>query len=76
VSSTRIGRHINAPRAKVYSALLDPIAIAQWKVPTGMTCHVHTFEGREGGRFRISLTYDAPNGVGKTTHNLTEFPRQ
>jgi len=32
-----------------------------------MTSHVHAFEGREGGSFRISLTYDAPTGVGKTS---------
>jgi hypothetical protein len=28
-------------------------------VPDGMTCHVHAFDAREGGSFRISLTYDA-----------------
>ncbi len=32
-----------------------------------MTCHVHTFDAREGGSFRISLTYDAPTGIGKTS---------
>jgi uncharacterized protein YndB with AHSA1/START domain len=36
-------------------------------VPSGMTSHVHTFDPREGGAFRISLTYDAPTGTGKTT---------
>src|SRR5713226_7072274 len=36
-------------------------------VPNGMTCHVHEFDAREGGSFRISLTYDAPTGTGKTT---------
>jgi uncharacterized protein YndB with AHSA1/START domain len=36
-------------------------------VPTGMTSQVHVFEPREGGSFRISLTYDAPTGTGKTT---------
>ena len=67
MSSTRITRHINAPRAAVYRALLDARAVATWKVPTGMTSHVHAFDGREGGSFRISLTYDAPTGTGKTT---------
>jgi uncharacterized protein YndB with AHSA1/START domain len=66
-NSTRINCHVNAPRARVYSALVDANAIAQWKVPTGMTCHVHAFDARVGGTFRISLTYDAPTGVGKTT---------
>jgi len=65
--STRIRRHVNAPRALVYRALLDARAVATWKVPTGMTSHVHAFDAREGGAFRISLTYDAPTGTGKTT---------
>jgi uncharacterized protein YndB with AHSA1/START domain len=67
VSSTRISRRVNAPRAIVYRALLDADAIATWKVPDGMTCRVHAFEPREGGSFRISLTYDAPTTTGKTT---------
>lgn len=32
-----------------------------------MTSQVHEFDAREGGSFRISLTYDAPTGTGKTT---------
>jgi uncharacterized protein YndB with AHSA1/START domain len=36
-------------------------------VPDSMTSHVHSFEAREGGEFRISLTYDAPTGTGKTS---------
>jgi uncharacterized protein YndB with AHSA1/START domain len=67
MSSTRISRVINAPRAAVYRVLLDPRAIARWKVPDGMTAQVHEFEAREGGRIRISLTYDQPTGTGKTT---------
>lgn len=67
MNSTRVRQHINAPRAAVYRALLDPRAIAKWKVPDGMTCHVHAFHAREGGSFRITLTYDAPTGTGKTT---------
>lgn len=42
-------------------------------VPTGMTSHVHASEGREGGTFRISLTYDTPTGVGKTTAHTDTF---
>jgi uncharacterized protein YndB with AHSA1/START domain len=67
VSSTHITRHIRAPRTRVYRALIDADAIARWKVPTGMTSHVHAFDGREGGTFRISLTYDALTGTGKTS---------
>ncbi|MYU15948.1 polyketide cyclase, partial [Streptomyces sp. SID8361] len=34
--------------------------------PDGMTCRVHEFEPREGGAFRISLSYDDPSGTGKS----------
>ncbi|HWT23906.1 MAG TPA: SRPBCC family protein [Solirubrobacteraceae bacterium] len=67
MSSTRTSRVIRAPRGRVYAALLDPAAVARWKVPAGMTCEVHTFEAREGGAIRVSLTYDAPDRTGKTT---------
>ena len=76
MSSTRISRHVNAPRALVYRALLDARAVATWKVPTGMTSHVHEFDPREGGSFRISLTYDEPTGTGKTSpHTDTHHGR-
>ncbi len=66
-NTTRIERHINAPCSQVYQALIDPHAVATWMVPDGMTSQVHEFEARIGGRFRISLTYDAPTATGKTT---------
>lgn len=66
MSTTRVSRHIRAPRAAVYRALLDPESVRRWMVPDGMSSHVHVFEAREGGGFRISLTYDAPTGTGKT----------
>jgi uncharacterized protein YndB with AHSA1/START domain len=73
MSATRISRRVNSPRANVYRALLDERAVAMWMVPTGMTSHVHTFDGREGGSFRISLTYDSPTGTGKTTAHTDTF---
>jgi len=73
MSSTRIRCHINASRAAVYRTLLDPRAVAMWKVPDGMTCHVHAFDAREGGSFRISLTYDAGSGSGKTTAHTDTY---
>lgn len=63
---TRVSRRVNAPRAAVYRALLDPDAIARWRVPDGMSGQVHEFDAREGGGFRVSLTYDAPVGTGKS----------
>jgi uncharacterized protein YndB with AHSA1/START domain len=64
---------VNAPRASVYRALLDARAVAKWKVPSGMTSRVHEFDAREGGSFRISLTYDAPIAAGKTTAHTDTY---
>ena len=66
MQATHVRRHVRAPRARVYRALLDAGAIAAWRVPDGMTSVVHEFDAREGGSFRISLTYDAPDRAGKT----------
>jgi uncharacterized protein YndB with AHSA1/START domain len=71
--STRTSHHVNAPRANVYHALLDERAVETWMVPSGMSSHVHSFDPREGGSFRISLTYDAPTGIGKTTAHTDTF---
>ena len=73
MTATRISRRVNAPRPKVYCALLDARAIAKWMVPAGMTSQVHVFDPREGGAFRISLTYDAPTGTGKTTAHTDTY---
>lgn len=73
MNSTRIRCHIRAPRAQVYRALLDPGAVAKWKVPEGMSCHVHSFDAQEGGAFRISLTYGSPDETGKTTAHTDTY---
>src|SRR5258705_8812221 len=58
-----ISYHVDAPRTKVYRALLDAHAVAKWMAPAGMKSHVHAFDAREGGGFRIS--YGTPAGLGK-----------
>ena len=73
MTTTRVTRHIAAPRADVYRALLDAGAVQQWMVPDSMTSDVHTFDATEGGRFRISLTYDDPTGAGKSGANTDTF---
>jgi uncharacterized protein YndB with AHSA1/START domain len=73
MSSTHIQQHINAPRDLVYRALLDPYAVKQWKVPDGMTSHVHEFDPREGGVFRVSLTYDKPGNAGKSSAHTDTY---
>ncbi|MEV0234841.1 SRPBCC domain-containing protein [Nonomuraea sp. NPDC050786] len=64
--STRVSQYVNAPRSDVYQALVDADAIAKWRVPAGMSSQVHEFDAREGGSFRVSLTYDAPGPAGKS----------
>ena len=71
--STRVSRRIAAPRSAVYRLLIDPAAIVTWRVPDGMTAHVHTFEAQEGGAVRVSLTYDAPTGTGKSAAHTDTY---
>ncbi len=42
-------------------------------VPNGMTSHIQAFDAREGGGFRISLTYDKPTSAGKTSAHTDSF---
>jgi uncharacterized protein YndB with AHSA1/START domain len=73
MASTRLTQHVNAPRSAVYRAFLDARAVAVWMVPDGMTSSVHDFDPREGGVFRISLTYDEPTATGKTTAHTDTY---
>lgn len=73
MTSTRVSCHVNAPRARVYRAFLDPHDVERWMVPTGMTSHVHAFDGRVGGAFRVSLTYDAPDARGKSSAHTDTY---
>jgi uncharacterized protein YndB with AHSA1/START domain len=73
MTSTRATRHLDAPRSRVYRALVEAEAVARWRVPAGMTCHVHEFAGREGGAVRISLTYDEADRAGKTTEHTDTY---
>jgi uncharacterized protein YndB with AHSA1/START domain len=73
VTATRISRYINAPRDVVYRALIDGAAVAKWMVPYGMTSKVHAFDAQDGGTYRISLTYDALTGAGKTTAHTDTY---
>ena len=72
-STSSFRQHVKAPRACVYRALTDTDEIVKWKVPDGMTCDVHEFDGREGGAFRISLTYDDQTSAGKTTAHTDTY---
>jgi uncharacterized protein YndB with AHSA1/START domain len=71
--STRVSQHVNASRPAVYRALLDADAISKWRVPAGMSSHVHHFDARENGAFRISLTYETTEGAGKSTSRTDTY---
>jgi uncharacterized protein YndB with AHSA1/START domain len=73
MSTTRVRCHIRAPRAAVYAALLDRDAYAHWMVPPGMRCEIHALDPREGGAFRVSLTYEAPTEAGKTSSQTDTY---
>jgi uncharacterized protein YndB with AHSA1/START domain len=73
MSSTRISYHVKAPRERVYRAFLDASDVQRWMVPTGMSSHVHEFDGRVGGAFRVSLTYDAPEPAGKSSAHTDTY---
>jgi len=73
MATTHVTRHLTASRSEVYAALLDRDRIPLWRVPRGMTCVVHEFEAVEGGRVRVSLTYDEPGPAGKTTAHTDTY---
>jgi uncharacterized protein YndB with AHSA1/START domain len=66
---TRDSRIIKAPRRAVYRAFLDPAAVVSWLPPKGMTGRIDAIDPREGGVYRLTLIYDATDGVprGKTS---------
>ncbi|MEU0170437.1 SRPBCC domain-containing protein [Streptomyces iakyrus] len=71
--TSRVSGHVDAPRAAVYRALVSAEAIARWRVPDGMSGEVHEFDAREGGRFRVSLTYEAPDASGKSAAHTDTY---
>lgn len=73
-ATTSVSKVIRAPREVVYRALLDPQALAVWRVPETMTAHVHEFDARVGGSYRMSLTYaDPKDAPGKTSEDTDTF---
>jgi len=74
-SSTKVSRVIRAPRKTLYEAFLDPDVLASWRAPGEMTAQVHKFDAREGGGYRMSLTYTSPEhpAGGKTSEHTDTF---
>ena len=57
---TSVSRLIAAPRRIIYQAFLDPAAMLAWLPPKGMKGQMQEFDAREGGGYRMSLTYLEP----------------
>ena len=55
-NTIRLHRVLRTKPQKVYRAFLDSDAMAKWLPPNGFTGKVHQFEGRVGGKFKMSFT--------------------
>jgi len=59
---------IDASPARVFTALSTAGSVAKWLPPTGMTARVEHFDARDGGAYRLVLTYqDAMGAPGKSS---------
>jgi len=74
-ASTRNSRFINAPPEALYRAFTDPAALVVWQAPGDMTGKVHSFDGKVGGGYRMSLFYPLSGKAsrGKTAENQDRF---
>lgn len=53
---------IAASSVRVYRAFADPDALTRWLPPEGMTGRIEHFDLRDGGTYRMVLTYGDPSG--------------
>jgi uncharacterized protein YndB with AHSA1/START domain len=64
----RAGLLLHVDPGRVFHALTDPDALLQWLPPKGMHGRFERFDMREGGSYRLALTYDDASGApGKTS---------
>lgn len=66
-------RLISAPPEDVYRAFSEPGAMERWLPPGNMTGTMLHFDFREGGSYRMRLTYtESQQGRGKTSDDSDE----
>jgi uncharacterized protein YndB with AHSA1/START domain len=68
-------RVIMASPRTIYKAFVEPDKLVSWLPPKGMKGHIYTFDARDGGTYRMSLTYigtDHPT-LGKTSEHADIF---
>ncbi|MFT4118324.1 SRPBCC domain-containing protein [Bradyrhizobium sp.] len=58
-------RLISASSASIYDACIRPEKLIRWIAPAGARADIKQFDAREGGRFRIILSFRAD--IGKTS---------
>ena len=59
---------MHVDRERVFAALTQPDALLRWLPPLGMQGRFERFDMRDGGSYRLVLTYDdASDAPGKTT---------
>jgi uncharacterized protein YndB with AHSA1/START domain len=63
-NTIRLHRVLRSTPERVYRAFLNADAMAKWLPPNGFTCHVHSFDAKVGGIYKMSFT----NFSGGTTH--------
>lgn len=69
-----VSRVIPAPPEAVYRAFSEPGALERWLAPNDMTGTMLRFDFREGGSYRMRLTYkELGAGRGKTSEDADEF---
>ncbi|TJY43982.1 ATPase [Cohnella pontilimi] len=64
-------RVIQASPQTIYHAFIDPQALVSWLPPEGMKGQIHQFDPREGGAYRMTLTYETSehSTAGKTSEH-------
>lgn len=69
----RASRTIHASPSVLYRAFASPEAMESWLPPSGMTGHIEEFDFRDGGSYRMRLTYSDENrGSGKSSADTDE----
>jgi uncharacterized protein YndB with AHSA1/START domain len=69
---------IKASAEDIYNAFLDADAVAKWRPPEGMCCHIYSFHPREGGIYHMAFEYTntGHKSKGKTSTNADVFTGQ
>jgi uncharacterized protein YndB with AHSA1/START domain len=71
-----VRRFIPVPRQRVFAAWLDPVSLAAWMRPTGITDVTAEVDPRVGGKFRIVMAQGPKQFEHTGEYLVIEPPRQ